>query len=189
MLRDEFSIFMGQHAGEHQHMVVLVIAAILFGAVLGRYLTVFSLLPSCLLSILLALSVEPASTFDTAMRVATLLASMQLGYLIGLVFNKVAAARRAPHDFPVLLLERKLPMQNRRGEAASISADCEVHSAEETLSCSTSIQERCAHELSDIPIPFPCSDLRGEGPQRRDLSLLRRHRDDNDPSCPIHPGP
>jgi hypothetical protein len=66
-------------------MVALLTAAFFFGAFLGRFLTVFVLVPTCCLLIVLALLL----TSEPILRIIGLIVSLQLGYGMGLVSRDI----------------------------------------------------------------------------------------------------
>jgi hypothetical protein len=75
-------------------MGILVIAGVLFGTILGRYFKVFVLIPACILAIVLV-AAKPApvdfSFFYAMLEIAVLVASLQIGYALGMASGEIPA--------------------------------------------------------------------------------------------------
>lgn len=76
-------------------MITLLLGVALFGLILGRFFRVYILIPTCGVAIILALT-GPAfidQTFAASgLRIIELIASLQFGYVAGLVLTQYTAS-------------------------------------------------------------------------------------------------
>lgn len=71
-------------------MVILMAAAIFFGAFLGRFFTAASLFPVCFLIAVVTLAETQLSVPESALRIFALIVSLELGYVIGLASTDIS---------------------------------------------------------------------------------------------------
>jgi hypothetical protein len=83
-------------------MEILIIGGFFFGAVLGRFFKVLVLLPAGALAIALLLvkrEVAGPTLLDSFLGIGLLIASLELGYVMGLISTDVSAAAQGIREF------------------------------------------------------------------------------------------
>jgi hypothetical protein len=94
-------------------MEILIIGGAFFGAVLGRFFKVLSLMPAATLAITLLLlkrEVAGPTMLDSFLGIGLLIGSLELGYVTGLISTDISAATQ---DFRGFLARSRRPSSSR----------------------------------------------------------------------------
>src|SRR3984893_3644017 len=101
-------------------MPILIVGGAFFGAILGRIFKVFVLIPTVALAIALHLvrrEVAGHTWLDSFLGIGLLIASLELGYVTGLISTDISAAAQVFRGFwhaVAALLRRAQPTYNNR---------------------------------------------------------------------------
>jgi hypothetical protein len=94
-------------------MAILIAGGVFFGAVLGRFFKVFVLIPAVALAIALLLvrrEVAGHTWLDSFLGIGLLIASLELGYVAGLISTEISAAA---HGFRGFFARSRRPASSR----------------------------------------------------------------------------
>jgi hypothetical protein len=80
-------------------MEILITGGAFFGAVLGRFFKVLVLMPAGALAILVKLEVAGHPWLDSFLGIGLLIASLELGYVMGLISTDISTAAQAIRVF------------------------------------------------------------------------------------------